>query len=219
MRDCFFLILSLPKTIYFNFKYFNFKQAMKLPILMSYNTVLLSTKGKITINRPIKTAMIRIGFGNVGIFDKSKSRTILNIYGEIIFNGRADIGHGSRISINAVGKLILGDNFKISAESSIICREKITFGDNCLLSWDILIMDTDFHKITHNGKYTNKNKKISIGEHVWIGCRCTILKGVTIANDTVISANSHIYKSFDSQNILIGGNPAKIIKEDINWLE
>ena len=71
--------------------------------------------------------MIRVEYGDIGIFDKKYSRTILDINGCIMFNGKTDIRHGSRISVGEKGKLNFGNNFTITAESEIICFKKITF--------------------------------------------------------------------------------------------
>ena len=52
--------------------------------------------------------------------------------------------------------------------------KSINFGDDNLLSWDILMMDTDFHKIiSSDGEERNKPSAIDVGNHVWIGCRVT----------------------------------------------
>lgn len=74
--------------------------------------------------------MIKIGFGNVGIFDKKRSRGILAIYGHIRFYGRANIGHGSKINVGKEGLLDLGANFVITAETSIICYKRINLVKN-----------------------------------------------------------------------------------------
>lgn len=42
-------VLSLPKSIYLNFRVLPFKDAIKLPLLVRYNTVLSSCSGKVTI--------------------------------------------------------------------------------------------------------------------------------------------------------------------------
>lgn len=81
-------------------------------------------------------------------------------------------------------------------------------------------MDTDFHKIMNReGEIINTPKSISIGNHVWIGCRNTILKGVTIGNDNVISADSTITRSISEERCIIAGHgkDMKIIKKDIEW--
>lgn len=91
--------MGLGKTIYINFKYFKFKKALKLPILLSNKVKINSVDGKIEIDSLIKTGMIKIGFGNIGLFDKEKSRTILEIKEKIIFKGEASIGHGSKVAM------------------------------------------------------------------------------------------------------------------------
>lgn len=62
-------ILSIPKSFYVSSKYFPLKDAVMLPIMVRYNTVLLGLKGKITDFLGAKFAMLKVGFGNVGVFD------------------------------------------------------------------------------------------------------------------------------------------------------
>ena len=54
-------------------------------------------------------------------------------------------------------------------------------------------------------------EEIFIGNNVWIGANCTILSGVTIGNNCIVAAGSVVTKSFQN-NLMIAGNPAKIIK-------
>lgn len=209
-------IAGLPKTIYLNFKYFQLKDAIKLPIFVSHHVWLKEVKGKIKINAPIHTGMIKIGYGDIGIFDKRKSRTIFQVSGNITFNGRADLGHGSKISVS--GDLFVGKNFCISAETAIVCAKRIVIGDDCLFSWDNLIMDTDFHKINNlNGQVTNKDREIIIGNNVWLGCRCTILKGSYIGNGVVVASNSCVYGRIGGEKQIIGGLPLRVLKHNICW--
>ncbi|GKX67452.1 acyltransferase [Inconstantimicrobium mannanitabidum] len=211
-------ILSLPKTLIFNFKYFPLKTALKLPILVNYNVCLKEISGEVILDTDIRRGIVKIGFGDIGIFDKNKSRSIWQVAGKVIFKGKSNIGHGSRISVNKDGELILGSNFQISAESSIICNKSITFGDNCLMSWDCLIMDTDFHKIFNiNNQRLNNDKPIIIGSNVWIGCRNTILKGAVIGDNVIVAANSSICGYMKGENQIIGGSPMRVLKSDVYW--
>lgn len=205
------------KTIYFNFKYLPFRQAIKIPIMVSKKVYLLHTGGQIILDSPIISGMIQIGFGNVGIFDKEISRTIWEVSGTVIFKGTANIGHGSKICVMN-GVLILGNNFTITAESTIVTSNKIEFGNDCLLSWEILIMDTDFHKIKDiSGNILNPPTPIIIGNKVWIGCRCLILKGATIPDNSVIGANSFVGKKLIKENAMYAGQPVRLLKEEIIW--
>lgn len=211
------------KTFYFNFKYFKITEAICFPVFVSRNTCLRKLKGSIEFaTEKIEPGMIRIGFGDVGIFDKKKSRAIWEVSGNVTFKGNTKIGHGSKIVVGEMGHLVFGERFTISAESSIICFHEIEFGNDCLLSWDILIMDTDFHKIYSKSlnHQINKDMKISIGNNCWIGCRSLLLKGIVLPDYTIVAANSHIIKSDNFNlisNCIVGGSPTKIIKEDVFW--
>lgn len=207
--------ISILNTLKFNFHYFNLKTAIKLPVIVSKNVYLHTLEGSVNL-RQIRTGIIELGFGDVGIFDKKYDKGIWENKGEIIFNGKANIGHGSKISNSSI--LEFGDNFIITSKSEIICFHKIKFGDNCLLSWDNLIMDTDFHKIYNNkNKLINEDESILIDDNVWIGCRSVILKGSHIPKGSIVGANSTITKNFYGEtNILIGGNNT-VLKNDIRW--
>lgn len=208
------------KTLYFNFVYFSFPIAVRLPVFIYRRTILLQMNGEIIIDNPISPGIVKIGPYCVGIHDSYYSRTIWQCAGKLVIRGKTSIGRGTKISIGDKGTLTLGEHFSITGKSEIICQKDISFGNDCLLSWDILLMDTDFHKILNErGEIINCAKPISIGDHVWIGCRNTILKGVAIGNNNIISANSTITKSFKEENSIIGGHGSScsIIKRNVEW--
>ena len=99
-------------------------------------------------------------------------------------------------------------------KSKIYCKEKIEIGDNTYIGEEVIIRDTDEHFLSNNN-----TKPIKIGNHVWIGCRNTILKGVRIADNNIISANSTITRSVTEENCVIGGHGQNtgIIKRGIKW--
>jgi len=172
------------------------------------------------IDAPISRGMMKLGICDLGIQDARFSRTIWQVYGTLVIKGVTNIGRGSKLCIGGGAKLVLGYNFRISGDTQIICEKGITFGDRCLLSWDILIMDSDLHHLHNsNDDVINAPKPIVVGNHVWIGCRSTILKGVSIADDVVISANSTVTRSVDNQRCIVGGQGKNldILKKDIMW--
>ena len=103
--------------------------------------------------------------------------------------------------------------------STIVCEKEIVFGNGVLVSWDDLIMDSDFHKIydaQEMKRVVNNPQKILIGEHTWIGCRSTILKGTRLANNTIVAACSCISGEISRENLVVG-DKKKILKENIIW--
>jgi acetyltransferase-like isoleucine patch superfamily enzyme len=74
-------------------------------------------------------------------------------------------------------------------------------------------MDDDLHAVLES---RNIDNSITIGNHVWIGADVKILKGVKIGHGSIIATGSVVTKDVND-NTLVGGIPAKILKENINW--
>ena len=107
----------------------------------------------------------------------------------------------------------------ISGETKVISSNDISIGDDCVISWNSQIMDTDFHSIyDENGNKQNQDEKIIISNHVWIGSRCNILKGSYIPPGSVIASGSTITGELSDKNCIYIGLPPQIIKKKINWV-
>ena len=214
--DFFNIICSIPKTLRFNLHYFPLKTALKLPVVVSHRTYLREMHGKVALPEKVERAMIKIGFGDVGHYDRKRSRGIWQVSGAVSFGGKASIGHGSKISVR--GNLSLGAGFNMTAESTIVCAKEIRFGNDCLMSWDILVMDTDEHPLYNKeNERINPDKAILVGDHVWIGCKCVLLKGAEVPDNTVVAAGTLLTSAFNGENQVIGGNPPVVLKSDVFW--
>lgn len=214
--DFFNVLRSIPKTLRFNLHYFPLKTALKFPVVVSHRTYLRELHGKVELPEKVETAMIKIGFGDVGHYDRKRSRGIWQVSGTVSFGGKASIGHGSKLSVR--GHLSLGAGFNMTAESTIVCAKEIRFGDDCLLSWDILVMDTDEHPLYNKeDERINPDKAIIVGNHVWIGCKCVLLKGAEVPDNTVVAAGTMLKSAFAGNDQVIGGEPPTILKRDTRW--
>ncbi len=209
-------IRAVPKTVFFNFYYFPLAIALRFPVFVSHRVRLMEMRGSVMIQGPMKTGMIKIGFGDIGVFDSARSRAVWQVSGSIAFGGRATLGQGTKISVK--GELSLGERFEIMAESTIICNQKITFGRDCLVSWECLFMDTDYHRIVDmQGVVLNPDDEIRIGDHVWMGCRCLVLKGTVVGDNAIVGASTLLNSKVQGAGHVIAGNPARVVKEDIRW--
>lgn len=192
--------MSLPKSISFCLKMFPLRTALHLPVIVSHHVWLEELNGKIELPENPRFAGIRIGFGRVGIFDYTKARTIIQISGGTLsFRGVASLGQGTKISIGPKGHLVFGNNVCITAESSIICYDRIEIGDDSMISWECQFMDTDFHSIMQSDTQAegmpeillNPNSPIHIGRHCWICSRCMILKGSVLRDNCVLGGGQY----------------------------
>lgn len=209
-------LISLPKSFYVSWRLTSFKLALHLPIVVRFNTVLKNLSGKLEFGSRPYTGMVKIGFGEVGIYDKRYQRSILEISGKVICKGKTTIGHGGRICVMDKGILEFGNNFSNTAQMTIICKKNIIFDDDVLTSWETLIMDTDFHYSVNieTNQHSIAEKPIYIGKNVWIGTKAVILKGSHIANGCIIGADALVTRKFEECNCVIAGNPATIVKKN-----
>lgn len=210
----------MPKTIIINLKLFKFGIAKRLPIYVSRHVKMKGLKkGSFIISSErIKPFMIRIGNGGLyAIAPNRKSLIHIVKDGKIVFYGTANLSKGLFVRVG--GRLEIGDNFYANSNLSVICSASIKFGKNVLIGWNVSFRDCDGHKILKNGETINANENITVGNHVWVCQDVCFLKGSGVLDDCVVGMGSLVTKFINLSNALIVGSPAKVVKEDISWVE
>ncbi|MFT9412335.1 acyltransferase [Liquorilactobacillus hordei] len=221
----FAFIFSLPKTLIFNVQNFGIKKGIKLPILVNYNVKLKGIRfGSIEIHSGIRTFMIKLctegGSEAVNFNNKKGGLVKIGKEGKIIFSGKAKISSGT--AIESDGILEIGGNFYCNNNCFISCSKEIKVGENALWGWNTNVRDSDGHEVWNKDSKRDKKmsiKSVHIGNNVWLGGKVDILKGVKIPEGCVVGYNSCLTKPFEESNCLIGGYPARKIKQNIVWKE
>ncbi len=90
-------------------------------------------------------------------------------------------------------------------------RNGIKIGRNTWMGPRVSIISMN-HSFTDFNKY-EKSPPIEIGDNCWIATNATILPGVKLGNHVVVAAGAVVSSSFEEDDILIGGVPAKVIKK------
>ncbi|MEX2976144.1 DapH/DapD/GlmU-related protein [Serratia fonticola] len=165
-------------------------------------------------NITLDNGTLIIGLKNVGHVSNT-TPTYLNIRGKLICSGSTSFGRGCRIDISEGAFFEIQGGY-IGPENDFIIYNGIEVGKGCNISWGCQFLDDDFHSIDYENK-KERNKKIHIGDNVWIGCNSSILKGTHIAKGCVVAANAVVSGIFLEEGCLIAGNPAKVIKRNISW--
>ncbi|MFL9481557.1 acyltransferase [Chitinophagaceae bacterium LWZ2-11] len=124
------------------------------------------------------------------------------------------------------GEVVIGDWCYVGVNSKIWSQQKITIGNNVLISHNVNIMDTNAHEIDaikrHESYKANELnlsynmddvlcEEIFIHNDVWIGFNSIILKGVIIGEGSIVAAGSVVVKDVPPY-VMVAGNPARIIK-------
>jgi len=215
------LLFSLPKILFYNFRFLPFRTALKLPLLVHHSVkISLETGAKIHIKNP-EFGTIKIGFYE-GSLRAGKGR-LVNIQLERnavwIMTGKVTIAKNSYIQIYQNGVLECGEEFRANYGLLIKCHADIKFGNDTLLGWKCTFMDSDGHFIVNSlGEIVNGDEKIQIGNHNWICSNVTIFKGSSTTNNCVIAYGATIAEKFYEEGIILGGNyPGKVLRTNISW--
>lgn len=148
----------------------------------------------------------------------------------ILNEGCWPLGH---FSVEKDGKIEMGEYSKIDGTTEIMCVNHIVIGDYTRVAHNTVICDNNNHPVSpeyrkkmartpmnHKSRWWqySDSSPIIIGENCWIGSNVRICKGVTIGDNSVVAAGSIVTKDVPP-NCIVAGNPAKVVKTDINLLK
>ena len=108
----------------------------------------------------------------------------------------------------------IADGVWINNNAVIVAeRSQIVIGQNTLIGTEFNVFDSDFHDLHSDRRLRGiaKTAPVVIGKNVFIGSRVTILKGVTIGDNSVIASGAVVTHSLPA-NCIAGGVPARAIR-------
>lgn len=139
-----------------------------------------------------------------------------------------NILNGNPIGINNKCIFVVYENAKISigsnvgiSQSTLVAHANIIIGNNVKIGGGTCIYTSDFHSLNADIRRTDNDKEnkmvspVQIGDDVFIGAKCMILKGVKIGNRSIIGAGSVVTKNIPDDEIW-AGNPARFIRKANN---
>lgn len=115
-------------------------------------------------------------------------------------------------------KVSMGDGTFIGHDCAFHIASELKIGKHCLLAGKVSIYDMDGHPIDADERRANKPTPpegvapVHIGDDVWLGTGCLILKGVTIGDRSIVAARAVVTKSVPA-DVVVAGNPAKVVKQ------
>ncbi len=130
------------------------------------------------------------------------------------------IGLSQRVIIVAKygGKIEINEGVCMSG-CTLYAMDSIVIGKNTDIGAGCKIIDNDFHPLPYSQRHPVeqldkvRKKPITIGEGCFIGANSILLKGTTLGRNVVVGAGSVVSGTFPD-NVIIAGNPARIIKEN-----
>lgn len=215
----FFFSINWLKTYYFNFKMFPNDIAKQLPVYFYGPVKFSDLSGTILIEAPIKRGMI--GFGQpYEKVSKSKGIAEVSISGKVIFKGYMQFGKDCLFSVSKNAICEFGHMSSLGTDGQLICTNSIVLGNFARIGSESQIIDTNFHQMinTLTGEKYPMTAPVEIGHYNFLGKRVSIMSKTKTPNYCTVASNTVCNKDYTSlgENVMIGGIPAKLLKENIS---
>lgn len=210
---------GINKFVLKNWNKISFVSSRKLQkkVKSGYPSNLVAFKGTKVCVDP--TASVEMGTGrfilNDSWCDANPFPTLFSMreQSKLVVHGSFTVYSNADISVNKDAVLEIGSGFA-NRGARIHCFDHIKIGDQVYLGEDAFVRDSDGHEMVGSAKPISM--PIVIEDHVWIGAKVTILKGVTIGTGAVVAAGAVVTKDVPARS-LVAGVPAKIVKENVSW--
>lgn len=215
-----------------NIKNVNFSEKVRwgnymnfLKLFLRGNRIRNKGENRLKLNGKLKNNKIKVSGKNNILEIKNDSRLIgCEIYikgsnNKLIIGNKCDINNSTILLDTEGGVITIGDKTTIG-KAMIVSLESypITIGENCMISYDVEIRNTDSHEIIdlNTKKRINYGKPVEIMKNVWLGAGSRILKGVVLEEGAIVAMGSLVTKRV-MKNTIVGGTPAKLIKNNCSW--
>ncbi len=109
------------------------------------------------------------------------------------------------------GAITIGDYVLISPGTRISASDEITIGDSVMMANGVYVTDSDWHGIYDRTRRGGRATPVRIGDNVWLGDHCVVLKGVTIGENSIVAAHAVVARDVPA-NVVVAGNPASVVK-------
>ena len=160
---------------------------------------------------------LRIGLGPFGLSSRHDTSVVRVREGASLHcEGVVSLQRGVRVVVDS-GRLTIGHGTNVNGlGTKLLCAQEITIGEFCTFSWDVQVLDTDFHAVTRDGVELPKTAPVRIGDRVWVGTRAVVLKGVTIGDGAVVGAGSVVTRDVPA-GAVVAGVPAVVVGRADSW--
>lgn len=194
--------------------------------ILPFNNSIKIKKTKIINNgATLVKCRIRSRENNTIIFQKGAiiRKTKINIKGSnnvVEIGAKANINCGDIYIEDDGNSVVIDEGTNICGRTHLECTEgkSIHIGKDCLFSSEIVFRTGDSHSILDmDGNRINPSESIVVQDHVWIGYRALVNKGVVIPKNSVVGTGAVVTKAFEEENVILAGVPAKIVKHNIDW--
>jgi len=211
-----FFIVLIYELLNFNFN------SQKSIIFLS--KIRFKKNNKIDLYKAIveRSSILIDGKNNQVYFKGNLSSSKIKIWGSdnqiiihpnVILNNSTLIIRGNNIMVEIRKGSTFGSMYLVCMGDN----NHIEIGENCMFAENINIWASDSHPIYNSeNQLINTSKPIIVGNNVWVGSNCTILKGVRIGDNSILGMSTFVTKNIEPSTLNVG-SPSRSINSNVRW--
>lgn len=194
--------VNIAKTLYWNFRLFQFKEAITVPLFIGYNVDFIGVhRGSIIIDTSnCKRGTVKIGISDYPQFPTKGVSTMVRLSdgSRIVFGRKVEIGKGCSIVGTYNGDIIFGNEIFVNMYTMFYSNRCIKIGDYTSIGWKCQIYDSNIHYLVNvqNGAIRAASNEIIISNNVWLANHVTLGPGAKIPPFTTVAAHSMVNHDF-----------------------
>lgn len=187
----------------------------------------------VRVGAQVALAGLLVGHHNhVEIADAAiPSPITLRVHGD---HNRIVIGRASEIKGLAIAvgnhlpahrtSIEIGDEFTIEVGGRFLLYNSgssLRIGHRCMFSANITVRCGESPHLIFDrqtGAYLDISDGVTIGDHVWVGEGVYITKSVSIGDESIVGARSVVTRRHAETHVAIAGNPARVVREHVQWI-
>jgi acetyltransferase-like isoleucine patch superfamily enzyme len=181
---------------------------------------LVARRTRVKIGPRSKVVISRGSFFLVGFVHFGATPTVIHLGrgATMSVEGTVLIRKGARLYVNDGARLEWGPGSGVADYTTVTCFDHIVFGEGSGTSWYCNVLDTNGHKVTVNGDPKPASAPIVFCKDALLGSYSSVLPGVTLGEGCLVATGSVVTKDVPPHS-LVGGNPARVLSEDVQWSE
>ncbi|HWP46814.1 MAG TPA: acyltransferase [Candidatus Limnocylindrales bacterium] len=199
-------------------------------------TIMVGDNSTVTLGEGVQLRGVSIQVSQAGVLDIAAGGVFVcepnHPFSVIINKGSAVFGPRVHVSgdifVRFGGRLKVGQYTGIGMGALLRCEEAITIGDYCLISYDVVVYDTNAHSVDWKERRHRMEvgypvgmeevarpltKPIEIGNDVWIGMRSLILKGAKIGDRVIVGMGTTVTGSVPEDSLVVSEYPRIISRK------
>lgn len=174
-------MINPVKFIYYNYLCSKVKRDKGAKLIPYWGAKIELQKGsKVVLHANLNVCIGKVKGSHEEAYVQLHENAVLEV------NGHVMVAYGAMIQAHPNARITIGQSY-LNTRAIVVAEKEIHIGNDVLIARDSVIFDSDFHPVfNEDGERANEPKAVNIEDHVWIGVRAVVLRGLQFIREQLL---------------------------------